>query len=278
MDDKPSGAGQRSKNQKRPSPGEVVRLRGRAEAFIRNTPDLGILPKQELKHLMQELQVYQVELDMQNEELRRANLELEEAHAKYSTLYEFAPSGYLTLEADGQILEANLTAAQLLGVERRSLLQGPLTLYVTSTNRPLLTAHLERVLATGHKETCDVGMLQSGGVRWQARLESIRAQETAEPTPRCWVVLIDITALHQAQDQIAHLNADLTKQVKAYETLVQKLERSQSDLQQKNADLESFHDVAVGRELKMIALEHELDALKRQLQGGKTEPPGPPTR
>ncbi|MDQ6734788.1 MAG: PAS domain S-box protein [Nitrospirota bacterium] len=257
----------------RVSSSELLKLRRRAEGVIRTTPDvLSTLPKKELQHLMQELQVYQVELDMQNEELRRANVELENARTKYSLLYEFAPSGYLTLAADGTILEANLTAARLLGVERRSLLQGRLALFVTSTDRPLLAAHLEQVLAGGHKETCEVDMLRSGGARWQARLESTRAQETVEPTPRCWVILIDITTRHQAQEQIAHLNADLAKQVKAYETVVQKLEQSQGDLQDKNADLERFYDAVVGRELKMIEMENELVELKRQLQGGKTEP------
>lgn len=278
MDEKRSAAGPTSNDRKRPSPGEFAQLRGRAEALIRTTPDrLSALPKRELQHLMQELQVYQVELDMQNEELRRTNVELEEARTRYGTLYEFAPCGYLTLDADGTILGANLTAARLLGVERRVLLQGSLAQYVTSTDRPLLATHLKQVLDGGHKETCDVDLLQSGGVRWQARLESTLAQETVEPAPCCWMVLIDISSQHQAGEEIAHLNFELTKQVKAYETLVQKLEQSQRDLQDQNAALEQFHDAVVGRELKMMDLEKELEELKRR-HGDETRPIAPRTR
>ena len=58
---------------------------------------------------------------MQNEELKQARGELEKQLEKYSDLYNFAPVGYFTLDRAGTILEANLTGARLLGVERSRL-------------------------------------------------------------------------------------------------------------------------------------------------------------
>ena len=43
--------------------------------------------------LVHELQVHQIELEMQNEELKRTKLVAEDALAKYSDLYDFAPMG-----------------------------------------------------------------------------------------------------------------------------------------------------------------------------------------
>jgi PAS domain-containing protein len=68
------------------------------------------------------LSAHQIKLEMQNEELRLAHIALEESRDRYLNLFEFAPVGYLTLSPEGLIVEANLTAAKLLGVERSKLL------------------------------------------------------------------------------------------------------------------------------------------------------------
>ena len=60
---------------------------------------------------------------MQNEELKLAKLETEDALAKYSDLYDFAPIGLFALDEQGQIQEVNLAGAKLLGVERRNLIK-----------------------------------------------------------------------------------------------------------------------------------------------------------
>lgn len=57
----------------------------------------------------------------------------------------------------------------------------------------------------------------------------------------------------------------LRSRVRQYEVrdLVERLTASQAELQEKIHDLEQFHDVVVGRELKMIELEKEVEELKR---------------
>jgi len=64
---------------------------------------------------------------MQNEELRRTQADLEASRARYFDLYDLAPVGYFTISERGLILEANLTAATLLGVARGALIKQPLT-------------------------------------------------------------------------------------------------------------------------------------------------------
>ena len=53
--------------------------------------------------------------------------------------------------------------------------------------------------------------------------------------------------------------------MRAYEQVVRDLEKSKGELQEKILDLEKFEEVVVGRELKMIALEKELDGLRKEV-------------
>jgi GAF domain-containing protein len=66
----------------------------------------------------------------------------------------------------------------------------------------------------------------------------------------------------QREDHIQTLNDALVQRIKQYEQVVQDLERSRGELEEKVRDLEQFEDVVVGRELKMIQLERELERLK----------------
>jgi hypothetical protein len=54
--------------------------------------------------------------------------------------------------------------------------------------------------------------------------------------------------------------------MRAYERVVRDLERSKSELQEKILDLEKFEEVVVGRELKMMALEKEVEKMSRDLE------------
>jgi hypothetical protein len=65
----------------------------------------------------------------------------------------------------------------------------------------------------------------------------------------------------------------LRSRARQYEVrdLVERLTTSQSELQDKITDLEQFHDVVIGRELKMIELEKHVEELKRSAHAGKQD-------
>ena len=59
---------------------------------------------------------------------------------------------------------------------------------------------------------------------------------------------------------------------------MQDLEQSKTELQEKILDLEKFEEVVVGRELKMIALEKELESLQRENEKLRRPAPRPDDR
>ena len=74
----------------------------------------------ETKRLLHDLELNQLELEIQNEELKSIQENLELANYNYYELYNRAPVGYVTLNKDGIILEANLTIANMLGLQKNN--------------------------------------------------------------------------------------------------------------------------------------------------------------
>jgi hypothetical protein len=78
-------------------------LRRRAEERLKRQRPEGGEPRTEVEtaRLVHELQVHQIELEMQNEEFKTSRTKVEAGLALYSDLYDFAPTGYLTLDPEG---------------------------------------------------------------------------------------------------------------------------------------------------------------------------------
>ena len=188
-------------------PADAADLRRRAEEKAR-TDDVQAqktLSPKEAGRLLHELQVHQIELEMQNEELRRAQGELEAARARYFDLFDLAPVGYFTLSEQGLILEANLTAAGLLGVERRDLVKKPLTRFILPEDQDIYYRHRKQLFETGTPQVYDLRVLRADAAPFWARLETTEAQD-ADGAPVCRAVMSDITARKQAEEKLAELD------------------------------------------------------------------------
>ncbi len=114
-----------------------LRRRPEEEVAAAAKPAEDLLPD-EAARLIHELRVHQIELEMQNDELRLSEARLEESRSRYADLYDFAPVGYLTLDERGAIVEANLTAATMLGRERSKLLNFYFSYFLTDDDRRVL--------------------------------------------------------------------------------------------------------------------------------------------
>lgn len=194
-------------------------LRRRAEAKLAETIDLDrdleILPRKEVADLLHELNVHQIELEMQNEELRRAELELDAQRLKYFDLYDLAPVGYLTLDAAGSIVEANLRAASLLGVPRSQLAHQSLSRWIAAEDQDSYYLHRKKLAASNADRAIELRIDRDDGSRlWihfetAAVISSTAATSLREPTPPVRVTLSDITAQRRAQEEREQLQAEL---------------------------------------------------------------------
>jgi len=151
--------------------------------------------------LLHELQVHQVELEMQNEALREAQTALEESRDRYVDLYDFAPVGYLTLDANGVIEELNLTAVTLLGLERKVLLQRRFASRVVPEDRSRWQKLFLRLMKQDDKGSVALALQRGDGSVFQALLDCT-TREVDRGGTAIRIALADITERKQAEDAL----------------------------------------------------------------------------
>ena len=176
-------------------------LRRNAEVRLQSQMDAREeISAEDAKGLIHELRVHQIELEMQNDELRRSQIQLEESRMRYADLYDFAPVGYLTLDGNGLVLEANLTIARQLGVERSRILGKPLSGYIVMSDRNAFRSHLNNALKEITNRACEVRFMKKGGGDFHALLDTIFVED-AGGNGRIRTSVTDISERKRAEEE-----------------------------------------------------------------------------
>ncbi|MBN2806138.1 MAG: response regulator [Prolixibacteraceae bacterium] len=172
------------------------------------------LSEPDMLRLIHELEVHQIELEMQNEELVLAKENAELAEKKYTELYDFAPSGYMTLTVNGEIAGLNLMALRMLGKERSLLINKKLGFFISEETRHGFLEFLKLVFTSKVKQICDVVIVTEGKQPIHVNIDGIISQNNTQ----CLLTLTDITervkskaALHESQEKYYITKKDLKK-------------------------------------------------------------------
>src|SRR5688500_8788820 len=169
--------------------------------------------------------------------------ELDKARAYAESLIKNAPDPVFVSDLEGKILQANDAVSQLLGFRQDEVLEQSLSRFISPEETREFTAALREVVERG--------------VTRNARLNPRSASGEIIPTT------LNASALRDPDGRVIIGAIGILRDMRAYERVVRDLEESKTELQEKILDLEQFEEVVVGRELKMIALEKELDALRQ---------------
>ena len=184
------------------SPSEPTEMRRQAEEKVRSLPldEMEVLSPEKIRQVLHELRVHQIELEMQNEELRLAQVKLEVSRARYFDLYDLAPVGYFTLSKQGLILEANLTAAGLLGKARSALSKQPLTRFIFDEDQDIYYRQRKQLFETETPQICELRVRRQDAGQFWARMEASLARDDTGATI-CLLVMSDVTERHRLEDQ-----------------------------------------------------------------------------
>ncbi len=153
---------------------------------------------EELQSTNEELTTSTEELRTMNEELVRSRQEAEESLKRYTDLFDSAPVSYFILKKNTTIVQANLAAAKLLGMERDQLVGGHLSMFVTEADRATFSSCLDSVFTSMEAQECEVSVWRSAD---ELRMVQVLALSLAD-TDTCRVVISDITERKQAESDL----------------------------------------------------------------------------
>ncbi len=176
--------------------------------------------------------------------------ELDKARAYAERLIEDAPDPVFVSDLEGKIIQANEAVSQLLGFRKDEVVEQSLSRFISPDETREFTAALREVV--------------EHGVTRNARLNPRSASGEVIPTT------MNASALRDPEGRVIGA-IGILRDMRAYEQVVRDLEQSKAELTEKILDLEKFEEVVVGRELKMIALEKELDGLRADIGKLKAE-------
>src|SRR5256712_109072 len=157
-----------------------------------------------------------------------------------------APDPVFVSDLEGKILQANDAVSQLLGFRQDEVLEQSLSRFISPAETQEFTAALREVVARG--------------VTRNARLNPRSASGQVIPTT------LNASALRNPDGKVIGA-IGILRDMRALEQVGRDPEKSKTELQEKILDLEKFEEVVVGRELKMIALERELESLRKKSKG-----------
>jgi PAS domain S-box-containing protein len=166
-------------------------LRQKALAVLKNRPlkTASDFSADELMILIHEMEVFQIELELQNEELILARSIAQISSDKYLQLFDLAPTGYLTLSEDGEIIELNHFVEDMLGKKGSDLIKSRFGFFITDDTKPAFNLFLQKAFQSNVKEYCEVTISTIKNVSINVKLTGIVIGNSEQ----CLVNLNDIT-------------------------------------------------------------------------------------
>lgn len=121
----------------------------------------------------------------------------------YAALYDNAHAGFLRLDTLGNIVDANQTAATMLGPNRKTLIGQPLVGFIGLDDQETFQLHCRNVLKKHLRQNCEVQLRSEADAVRLVSIESLAAPDESGRITHWWTMLLDLTDRKQAADKLA---------------------------------------------------------------------------
>jgi len=189
---------------------EIKELRDNAKKVLKSD-GLKTITKHNLslEQAIEEINIYHIELEMQVEELQKNRAELERSKRYLKYIFDYAPVGYVILNNDGFIRDANVTALAYFGYEKEFFLDFQLKNFITAdtyTNYHKCMRDLEDLKVIQHTE---LKFRNKSNATFWARVDLSYHSDIIEDQVLLCSIL-DITQRKEAEKDLKEKQAQLT--------------------------------------------------------------------
>ena len=160
------------------------------------------------KKAEEELESHKLELEAQYKELETINSELNTVKTRYLDLYDLAPVGYFSTNEKGEIVEANLTLATSLGVDRDSILLQPIFPFICYQDHDNFHYLQQELRRSKKQQSCELRMKKIDGSEFWVRFDAMPFTDI-EGTHLIRVAVVNISRRKEVEKELHHYMKDL---------------------------------------------------------------------
>ena len=190
---------------------KLKQLREDAEKILNvNKHQTTDIPVSDFNRIIHDLKVYQIELELQNEELRDTQKQLEASRNRFAQLYNQAPAGYVTLDQNSIVLQANQTFAAMVNKDFSQILNLSFSDFLADGDSSIFLSRFNAFFKQPNEKSMELKMYRSGGKHFFVR---ITGSLITDDSPN--------TQLKGRQSKLFLIVSNITEQKIAEESLIE---------------------------------------------------------
>lgn len=143
--------------------------------------------------LLEELSQQQINLEAYNKELRQTKRALEVSRYRYQDLYDQAPVGYLTINANGKIQKANQTVANLFRIPKAKMREKSIAEFIFQEDKEEFNLYHSNFMDS-IPYASEIRMIRSNGTVFHAHLENLAILKKDGSVDQVRITIYDINS------------------------------------------------------------------------------------
>lgn len=147
-----------------------------------------------------------IDLEVECQALQEYNSELEESRSRYATVFDHSPVGHVILDARGIIIDGNLTAAAILGVQKEDMIGLPFNVVVVKQDAKLFFDHLRQCKIAKTRVCTEFKIKSNSLIPYHVQMISVPFILMDHKTVYYNTTVIDISHQKQLEEELQRLD------------------------------------------------------------------------